>query len=394
MRKTNWKILTSLSLLCSALLAGLAVWLALNPPQPAFVMPEYGDAESYARQAQLWARQGHFAEAAQLNQKALAFHPGSAILLYNQGWLAAQEGKWQQAMSYLSKAQLVRPQDPETLYLKAWVAQQLGDKTIQLQTLKQAPADWKPEGAIAQARLLQLKGQHADALLVFEKALQQASGLQKASLYFWRSESQLALHHLPEATKDLTNYLALQPNAQAYLQRGQVLLSQKQADKAIADFQQCLAAKPQPEIAVQCQKYLLYLSPQQSLPELQQKAQTHPQDPHWQSLYLQALLLNKQSKHVQEKLTLLLKKHPQQAEFWGLQAQLQRMNRKYPEAQQALDKAQQLGYPESDALLEQARLAAQQGQKIQVQQLLQQLIKLSPAHRADLMIDRLLKKWL
>lgn len=388
MQKTNWNFLFALSLVLAGSLTGLALWrthLALAPVE--IPVLKTGTALEYARLAKKFAEQEQFAAAAELNKRALIYHPGSASLHYNQAWLAARQSQWSEALTEVNQALHLQP-DAHAFVLRAWIYQQQGQVASVRQELEQAKQlGWKPESDLEQARFLQLAGQHQAALKIYDVLVKQAP---TPELYYWRSASHQALEHNQQALDDLSQWLSHQPQADGYLRRARLQLKGGDLQAAFADIQQSLSLQADPELQKQRDLLWIVMDPAAALAHFQQRVPAQAQ----QRSIVRAQLELKQTKAAQKELDQLLQANPKDAEIHFLQARCFRLRRKYTDASQALALARRLKHDPQELLLEEARLLAQQGQKQAAETRVRELLKKEPEMRAMLQADRLLRVWI
>ncbi len=387
MRKTNWNFLFALSLVLAFGLTGLALWRAQVALAPVEIpVLKRGTATDYARLAQSFAQEKNFAIAAQLNQQALTYHPGSAVLHYNQAWLAARQSQWQAALSEANQS-LKLQADAQTYVLRAWIYQQQDQTSRFRQDLEHAKKlNWRPESKLEQARFLQLEDRHQAALKIYDQLISEG---ESAELYFWRSESHEALGQDQEALDDLSQWLSQHPQADGYLRHAQLNLKLGDLQAAFADYQQSLKQATDSEVQKQRDLLWIVLDPKVALAEFMSRQASLEQ----KLAVVRAQLELKETKTAQQALDELLKENPRQAEVHFLQARSFRLRRKYTDASQALQLARSLKHDQSELLLEEARLLAQQGQKQAAEARVLQLLKAAPQLHGLLQQDRLLRAW-
>ncbi|MEZ0368523.1 MAG: tetratricopeptide repeat protein [Candidatus Sericytochromatia bacterium] len=395
MRKTNWLFLLSLGSGGVTLASVLAIWLSLQqrPPLP-LNLPQHADADTYATLALELASEQRYADAAEANTRALSYTPDQPGLVYNQGWLAARLGRWHQALHFLDKARNLAPRDAEIRYTRAWVLGQLRrDKDMRAELAQAKALGWKPAGNYASARLLQLENQHKAALKLFDQVIRDKAD-QGPAFWYWRSQSERALHQDKAALADLDRAVASRPSARLYRERAALYEQLGQPAAALADLERSHQLEPSRDSRLARIRLQLELDPAASQKEL---AELLRQEPKWQPallLQVKALLAGRQLKPAQQSLDELRSSAPENAEVWWLQGVIYRNQRKYPEAVKALEQAKKLGYSQAQIELELARMAVQQGQKPEARLRVLKVLQKQPELRLQLENDRLLKKLL
>lgn len=393
MRKTKWFFLWGFSALLLAVVTGLTiVMVRLVPAGPGFAVPDQADAETYADLSLQLAAQRHWAEAAQINQKALSLQPYHPTLHYNQAWLAARQGQWQQALTHFDKALALAPEHAAARLNRAWVYQQLGQaesarRDVQLYQ-KLARRDQSP---LEQARIQQLLGEHAAAITGLTALI--AARPDQLDLYYWRSRSLLAQNRVSEAMADLDHLLQHQPEAARYAERAEWHLRQNAVAAAAADFERSLLLKEDADVRLAlARSYLTLGRDAEVLQQLQVvKPANDTQATAHAQLQTEIFLRQGNLQGAAEALTRALEQMPQQGALWLMQARLQRQKRQYAAAEQAIQKAAALGYRASRVMAERAMLAAQRGQREQARAYLRAALQTEPALNKDFQNERLLK---